>query len=213
MTEEEKAAAAAAEAEAKSKAEAGEIDFKAELEKATKAKDEKLKQAEFNIMKLKEELKNKPPASEIDISAIEESIKEKLLKETEAKFEQFKIEQAKGSIDSEIAKLSSNPEEQALIKFNYENKIVKSGFDTTSISEDLKTAHLISNRPRLEKTMDELRQKALSNMTKNGGEAAPSDPSDGVKKLSPDMEKWVKETAAKRGLTEAQVREKLAKNS
>ncbi len=217
MTEEEKAVAAAAEAEAKSKEEAAkkaseEIDFKAELEKAKAAKEEKeeqLRKAEFTI----EKLKSKKEAPEIDLEAIEESIREKLSKEQEAKFEQLKTEQAKSLLESEIAKITSNPDEQELIRFNYENRIVKSGHDAKSISEDLNNAYLISNKPRLEKTMEELRKKAISNMTKNGGEAAPSESKAPGAKLSPEMEAWVKKTAAARGLSEEVVRAKLAKNS
>jgi len=210
MTEEEIAAAAVAK-EAADKASAENVDFKAELEKEQARNAEKLKKAEFTIMELKKKAKEGENAG-VDIVALEESLREKLAKEQEAKFNEFKAEQAKSSIDTEIAKLTSNPDEQALIKFNYENRIVRSGFDQKSIADDISNAYVLSNKPRMEKTIEELRQKALSNMTKKAGDAAPSDPKPNTKVLSPEMETFVKKLALKQGVTEDEVRAKLIKN-
>ena len=209
MTEKEIAAAAVAkEAADKAVAEAaGNVDFKAELEK----EKARIAKAEHTIVDLKNKLKDKE-GNDVDIVALEESLREKLAKEQEAKFEQFKVEQAKSSIDTEIAKLTSNPDEQALIKFNYENRIVRSGFDPKSIADDISNAYVLSNKPRMEKTIEELRQKALSNMTRKTGDAAPSDPTPNAKVLTPEMETFVKKLALKQGVTEDEVRAKLIKN-
>lgn len=215
MTEEEKAAAVAAEAqakadaEAKAKAEEGAVDFKAELEK----EKARVAQAEHTIIALKKEAKEKGEPKEIDTEAIKEALRAELMEEQNKALDAFKAEQSKGSLDEEIAKLSSNTDEQALIKFHYEKSIQKTGFDRNSIVSDIQNAFILANKPRLEKTMEELRQKAISNVTKKGNEAGGIPAGADNKKLDDATEAWIAKTAKARGIKEEDIRAKLVKNS
>lgn len=213
MTEEEKAAAVAAEEKvaaeaAAAKAKAEEVDYKAELEK----EKARVAQAEHTIVALKKEAKDKGESA-VDVKAIEDSIRASLIEEQNKALDAFKVEQAKGSVDEEIAKLSSNKDEQELIKFHYEKSVMKSGFDKTSIASDIQNAYVIANKPRLEKTMAELRQAALSKHTTKGAEAGGVSTGDTAKPLAPEVEAWVTKTAKARGIPEADIRAKLLKNS
>lgn len=63
----------------------------------------------------------------------------------------------KGTVESAISKISSNPDEQKLIQFYYDNKIVHSGTDEASIASDLEAAKAIANRNKLAKASEEIR--------------------------------------------------------
>lgn len=215
MTEEEKAAAVAAEEKvaaeaAAAKAKAEEVDYKAELEKETARR---LAQAEHTIVSLKKEAKEKGEPKEVDTEAIKEALRAELMEEQKKELEAFKVEQAKGSLDEEIAKISSNPDEQALIKFHYEKSIQKTGFDKNSIASDIQNAFIIANKPRLEKTMEELRQKAISNVTKKGNESGGIPAGADNNKLDDATEAWIEKTAKARGMKPEDIRAKLVKNS
>lgn len=210
MTEEEKqAAAVAAEAKAKADAEAGAIDFKAELEK----EKARLAQAEHTIIALKKEAKEKGEPEKVDTEAIKEAVRAELIEEQNKALEAFKAEQSKGLLDEEISKITSDPDEQELIKFHYEKSIQKTGFDKNSIASDIQNASILANKPRLEKTMAELRQAAISKLTAKGGESGGIPAGENPTKLSPDVEAWIAKTAKARGMKEEDIRAKLVKNS
>lgn len=213
MTEEEKAAAVAAEKvaadAAAAKAAAEQVDYKAELEK----EKARVAQAEHTIVTLKKEAKEKGAPADVDIEALTESIREKLAEEQKAGLEAFKAEQSKGSLEEEVAKITSNKDEQELIKFHYEKSVMKSGFDRNSIASDLQNAYILANKPRLEKTMEELRQKAISKLTVKGGEGGGIPAGENPTKLAPEVEAWIAKTAKARGMKEEDIRAKLQKNS
>lgn len=210
MTEEEiKAAAVAAEAKAKAEAEADAVDFKAELEK----EKARLAQAEHTIVTLKKEAKEKGEPKEVDTEAMKEALRAELLEEQNKSLEAFKAEQSKGSFDEEVAKLTSNPDEKELIKFHYEKSIQKTGFDRNSIASDIQNAFILANKPRLEKTMAELRQAAISKLTVKGGEGGGIPAGENPTKLAPEVEAWIAKTAKARGMDEKDIRAKLVKNS
>jgi hypothetical protein len=140
----------------------GERDYKVELEAAKK----ELGQAQHTIIKLKGEKKEE--------AVIEDEEKPK--EDIDEKLEKFKAEQAKDTLEDELARLTDDPNKQELIRLHYDKRIVKTGFDRKAIKTDLADALAIVDKPRHEKTISELKQANISNKTKNtSGSAAGQD--------------------------------------
>jgi len=87
-------------------------------------------------------------------------------------------------ITEEMDRLSQDVDEQKVIQLFYENKIVKTGFDRTSIRKDLELAQILANGPRLGKVISEVQKKKQSDDATNtnggsGGHKIESDSSKG----------------------------------
>lgn len=187
----------------------GGVDHKAELERLKK----QLGQAEHTIVELKKDKKKEKedddPDDEVDINDEIQKIREESKKE----IDKLKVDIVKDSIVDVISSLTSNPDERELIKFIYENRIVKSGYDKQSIQDDLVSAQLLANRPKFEKTISELKRTLESETAKNkGGSAAGHNMDTGAVKLSDREEADVRAIAKRHNLSEEVVRAKLILN-
>lgn len=184
------------------------VDYKAELEKAQvalKDKDNQLSKAEHKIVELKKESKEMPA---VDVDEIVEKIRGEASKD----LEKFKVEMVADSIDATISTLSSNADEQALIKFHYENSVQKTGFTKNAIKDDISNAYLIANKPRIEKNFQELKTASLSKKTVSGGSTTGQPDMTPDNKLSDAEEAWIKQAAMRTGKTVEEVRAKLMSN-
>ena len=219
MTEEEKQAAAVAaqkeadekakadeEAAAKAKADAekGGVDYKAEFEKAKK----ELGQAQHTIIKLKKDKDESGGTVEVDSVEIEK-IAEAKATET---IEKFKIEQSGDAIESVLDSLTDNPDERALAKFHYENTIKRTGYSKTAIQNDLQSALLIANRPRLQKTIDEMKQSMISKKTQAGGDSTGQDIEKKFDDLSDEEKVFMKKAVQKSGKKEEEIMRMIIAN-
>lgn len=190
------------------------IDYKAELEKVKAQYEKRLGQAEHTIIALKKSKKDDSEDdgdddSDNDIDEKINAIKE----EQKNELEKFRIGLIKDNVEDVISSLTSNPDEKELIRFNYENKIVRSGFDRKSIQEDLISAQLLANRSKFEKTIGELKYTLDAEKAKNkGGSATGQDKDTTAVKLTDQEEAWVKQFASRNNLSEDQVRKKLIAN-
>lgn len=151
------------------------VDYKVELEKAKKALEDKeteLKKAQFTIEKTKKDLKSNTTKDDEGVYEDEDTeIEDKATKIAEVTTEKVRQEMVKDVIEEEISKRAESPEHAELLRLYYDKKIVKSGFSRSAITSDLDNAALLVNKPKLEATLKELKQKAISNGTKNTGGA------------------------------------------
>ena len=147
-----------------SEAKTNEIDYKAELERVQK----QLSQAEHNIVELKKAKKEVNTEEVVDEAINTEGVitAEELTKQIESKYRaeltetenRIKREMSLATIEEELSNVSSNPDEQALIKFHYENSIKQSGFTRSAIQQDLKRARLLANEKKLAIENEELKE-------------------------------------------------------
>lgn len=131
-------------------------DYKKELAD----KEKELGQAQHVIVGLKKSGKEKEDDDDLvdDPVITTEVIDEKL--------EKFKVEQSAEIFNDELAKLTDNPDKLALIKFTYDNKIMKGGFTRASIQADLASAQAIVERPQQDTIIGELKKAGISDKTK-----------------------------------------------
>jgi len=147
-----------------------EIDYKAELEKAQK----QIKQAEHTIVETKKENKELKKKDEDDWldedDNIDSKIEEKANQIVESKLNKFTSSLLEDVVEEAVEKLSDNPDEQELIKFYYNNKLVKSGHSKKAILDDIATAKAMANRQRLDRENKELRRAVInrSNLSSDG---------------------------------------------
>ena len=136
------------------------IDFAEELEKA-KAETANWKQAALDAKdKLKKQKKNTDGGAEDDaddLSQDDDSEKAAAIIRQAVREEVAPLasELLGNNISDILSSLSANPKEQELIKFHYENSIVKSGMSKEAIMRDLRNAQAIANQKRLQKERDE----------------------------------------------------------
>ncbi len=180
-----------------------EIDYKSELQKA----QQQLQQAEHVIVETKKENKRlKDSGVDEDIDAdIEEKAKEIAEKQTN----QFKQDFLKDYLDDQIKSMTTNADEQALIRFHYDSSIVKSGYNREAIRSDLASAHLLANRKKLLNENHELKEALRAkNSIKNSGAGSNQDKPQGEEQL-PELTEMEKRIIARRGWTVEEYRKKL----
>lgn len=114
------------------------IDYKAEYEKTAA----KLKKAEYTLYKKNKEDKEEP--YEPPVEDIEAIVDQKV----NAKLSTLHQDLAGNIIEDTLNFLSSDPEEQKLIRLHYDNSIVKTGLTRQAIVEDLRKAQLLANAPK-----------------------------------------------------------------
>lgn len=125
--------------------ESTEIDYVAALAKA----QENAENYKKGMLNAKDELKKK---KNIDPEELVKVIGEVFDK----KLESFQGVLTKNTFENTLASLTSNKAKQDLIKFHYENSIVKSGTDPQSIANDLENALLIADKKIFIKEKKEL---------------------------------------------------------
>lgn len=179
-----------------------EIDYKAELE-ATK---KRLSQAEHTIVKLKKE-----PKEDGSESIRLEDIEEVVSKRVAESLERAKTEIASDVIEEELARLTANEDEKALIRLNYEKTIVKSGLSRAAIIADLQNAKVLANKPRFDKLISEATRSVDTKQKMGSGYASGHQPETPAE-LSPAEEKAIQAMAARTGKTVDEVRNKLLAN-
>lgn len=128
-----------------------EIDYKAELEKTK----ERLRKAEYKLTKQNMESKDMLPEEEI-ARIVDEQLSERL--------SQVRERDTAEDVDDELGAVTTNPEERELIRFLYQNRIVKTGFSRTAIREDIQTCKLLANAKKYQHENQEL---ALALKTKS----------------------------------------------
>jgi hypothetical protein len=188
-----------------------EIDYKAELEAQLAQKNKQLSQAEHTIEQLKKAKKeDAPPATEE--TSQEFITAEELTRQIEARNKaelaemesRIKREMSEATIEEELSRVSSNLDEQALIKFHYENSIKQSGFTRSAIQQDLARARLLANEKKLTIENEELKEALKAkNSTGNASQGSNQDktvPED-EPNLTPQERSLMKRHADRAGLT------------
>ncbi len=177
--------------------ESTEIDYKSELVKAQEVAENYKK----GMLIAKDKLKNKKGVDPEDIAKI---VGEVLSKELSS----IKGALNMNTLDSSLNALTTNPAKKELIRFHYENSIVKSGEDPQSIKNDLENALLIADKKSLLKDMKELAISAKNRSQIGNNSMGGSDkPSSSKKFFSDEQKKDLK----KRGFTDKMI-DDLIKN-
>lgn len=171
------------------------VDYKAELEKVQK----KLGQAEYKLTEQDKELRRKKEADKTpELDDDDDDEKQVLGDLVEKEVKRVQEVLVRDMIEDTLDETTKNPDERVLIKWYYDNKIVKSGFTKRDIVSDINDAKLLANRQKYEKRMDEVKEalKAKageSNGSTTGQQETPTE----LPKLSPQEERIL----ARHGLT------------
>lgn len=136
----------------------GQVDYKAELEKIKQERDN-YKQGMLNA---KERLKeNRGDDNEIDEDKFNRLVDEKI--------NSLRGDINLATVDTILSNLSTNPDEQALIKEHYNSSIVKTGSSIDAIKSDLQNAKLLANRSKILNENNELKEALISKNTISSG--------------------------------------------
>lgn len=191
------------------------VDYKAELEAA----QERIKQAEHTIVQTKrenKELKRSTTSTsneDIDPDTFEtpelrlERERAELRQEYDSKLSKLAADLTADTFEEELASLTQNSDEAALIKFHYENSLKQSGVSRKAIREDLRKARTLANQRKLEIDNAELKEslKAKHSAAKpvTGTNQDPQKP-DEQPKFSPQEKAVIERRAAAAGMSFAE---------
>lgn len=127
----------------------------------------KRKRAEDKVVKLKKQSKSdveiEDQDDEEDVS--EDRVEKLVLQQVTRMKDQLRSEVIESEVDDLIQDISSDVNEQKLIKHIYENGLQKSGFSRALIREDLANAKVLANRDLLIKSNKELSEALRSKAT------------------------------------------------
>jgi hypothetical protein len=157
-----------------------EVDYAAELE-AERAARTKAEQERDNykigLINAKKKLKGDKPKSD-DEGEEEEEGEEEGLEDAVTKAVDKRLQAlTQDTIDETLTELSSDPDEQKLIMFHYENTINKTGYSKRSIRADLENAQLLANRKKILKENREVKRalKTKQTLKKNAADGSNQD--------------------------------------
>lgn len=144
------------------------IDYEAELEalKEEKKKNFVFAKARVEAKKAKEEVIDTPEEPEDDTKDTVLRVKQEVY-----------AEMAKDIIEDELARLSNNPKKQELIRYHYENSVLKTGISRKAILNDLENAYAITEKRIAQKRKNEeseavIAQKTIGRSAGMGGGAS-----------------------------------------
>lgn len=188
------------------------IDYEAELERLQleKAKaEEDAENYKKGLLAAKKKLKDaknadieeeKPTMSDEIKSMVSNAIKEAITPLTQS----F----VKPTVDKVLESFSNDPFKRELIKFHYENSIIKSGTSEEAIREDLENALMIADKKVLKKNLKEL-SISVQNRANMSGQGTGSSSKPDVKKETMTQEQI--DSLKKRGFTPEMI-EKFKEN-
>jgi hypothetical protein len=172
---------------------------------------EKLSKAEFKLyQKSKAEkearLSQRSTDGYIDPEEVQKVVEEKAM----AILQEQRQREAEDVLEEELVKLSNDEDERRLIRLMYENRIQQTGYTRSAIREDLQTAYLIANAPKLQRATAEKIEALKAKATlSQGGTAVGTNQDRPI--LKEDLTKHFSEQEIKfmqgRGWSEAQMRE------
>lgn len=154
-------------------------------------------QAELEALEQRKE-HNKTNAQKRLETKKELPLSELVKKEMAAMREAIIADQATDILDEELASLSTNSKKQQLIRYHYENSIVKSGSSKGAIRSDLAKALAIADSSLLRKRANETTLARQANETTGTG-AGMGASSSGSPKKSEDYMKYLNPTEIKFG--------------
>ena len=149
------------------------VDYKAELEEQL-IKNKKLEVEKENykkgllIAKGKVEDDGYEMDKTVDTAAIESRIDALVEAKIEERLSTIKTSLTKNVVTNTLSELSSNEDERALIKYHYDNSIVKTGLDPEAIRNDMENAKMIANKKSYFRTTKEM-ATALQNKSQVSG--------------------------------------------
>lgn len=195
-----------------SASDAAEVDtVKAELEalKADKAKvDNELSQAQHTIVTLKKAPKTETATAQINI----EEIQEQALELAKVEIEKHKLEISSENFNDVLSQLVTDPAEREAVKGIYENRITKTGFTRSAILADLQDAMALANKPKADKTLEEMRAAAVSKGTQSTSTGTSQQVEVKTENLSDAEKVWVDKMVSGYGYKREDVVKQLMSN-
>ncbi len=174
---EQEAALETEESEGAPDSQEGTVDYEAELKK----EQEKTKNYKEGMLIAKKKLKEK---SSVDPEEIAKMVGDIVAKELGS----IKGVLNQNNFETSLTSLTSNPAKQNLVRFHYENSIVKTGDDPQSIKNDLENALLIADKKSLLNNMKELAVSAKNrSQVANSGMGGGSKPDTSKKFFSDEQ--------------------------
>jgi len=187
--------------------------YKAELERI-KAENERTKADANNyregLLALKDKLKN----SKEDGGKKNEDL-DSFREELKAELENFKSGYVSDIIADNINQISTDQNEAELVKYHYENTIVRSGTSKEAIKQDIARAKLLANEGKIKREFEEIRRAFESEQTKERSSDWGSQRTSPGQEISLNSaEKEIVERFAKRkGVTFEEAKQNFIKNN
>lgn len=199
------------ESEGSKESEDEKIDYKAELDRLQQERDnykQGLLSAKDKLKKLKGDSKEDGP-EDGDKGQIKE-IRDEIRQEIESMKEGF----IGDYISDNIKSISENKDEFDLIKYHYDNTIVRSGTSKEAIEQDIRRAKLLANQGRFEREFEELKRTLRSERTKEknvdyGSQRQQSGPE---VELNPVEKQIVERLAKRKGISFEEAKQKFIKS-
>jgi hypothetical protein len=148
-----------AQTEGEETSESEEIDYKAELAKLEKERDEARKLAEKRLNSIKAITKSKAEkiededADDVSGETTPSDINKQVAEMTAKQFDDFKKDFLSDTVEDLLFELTDNEDERKLVKHFYDNRINHSGYSKAQIKEDLRLAMAGANIGRLENSL------------------------------------------------------------
>lgn len=168
-----------------------ELDYKSEYERLQgelAQKNERIEKQDKKIIKLKRKEEYQDDDEYSENKGDNTDLDEVVAKKVQEQMSSF----VEDTIDDEISKLSQNEDEKKLIKWYFDNRIVKTGWAKKDIVQYLSEAKALANAKRLITTSKMLAKKVKSEDTKGAPNFAGTPP-----KQSPKVTEHDKQMAAK----------------
>lgn len=168
-----------------------EVDYKSEYERLQgelALKNERIEKQDKKIIKLKRKEEYQDDDEDSEQKGDNPDLDEVVAKKVQEQMSSF----VEDTIDDELSKLSNNEDEKKLIKWYFDNRIVKSGWAKKDIVQYLSEAKALANAKKLITTSKMLAKKVKSEDTKGAPNFAGTPP-----KQSPKVTEHDKQMAAK----------------
>lgn len=174
------------------KGEAEEVDYKSEFERLQgelAKKNERIEKQDKKIIKLKRKEEN----SDEEVDEVEETedkpdVKELVNQAITKQMSAF----VEDTIEDELGKISSSEDEKKLIKWYFDNRIVKSGWSKKEVVSYLEDAKILANKGKMLSKMKIIAKKTRSDETSGSPAFAGTPP-----KASPKVTEYDRKQAEK----------------
>ncbi len=177
------------------------VDYKSELERLQgelAQKNERIAKQDKKILKLKQRFKSEDnEEEEVEEETDIDSVVAKKVQEQMSNF-------VEDTIDDEINKVSTNEDEKKLIRYYFDNRIVKQGWSKKEIIDYIADAKVLANRNKVLSQLKLLQKKTNSDKTASKPNFTGTPPKKSTVKITEydkkmaqkffngDIKKWIK---------------------
>lgn len=139
------------------------IDYEAELERLQNERDNYKEGMLVAKRKLKD-VQKKQTDEDFDES-INDEIQEKVKEAARKELDSFKMDLISDTVGDILNEIAESDSEMKLIKYHYENTLIKSGYNKASITRDIQRAKLLANESKMKREKKELEEALRAKAT------------------------------------------------